>query len=205
MSMFGEEIIDRLNENCQLRQESNPARKLINNTIGEWLDNFNDTSFFEQLFLNEAKGKYLDIHGQAYNVYRQLEESDEEYRQRIVYEVLEHLTYNYLNDVYKIGMYKGSHTFDIQDNTLVSDNPYLFNDEIICTASDEIQSILNHKFVLDNRIIWLNEEGYIEYILDSNNENIIYKYIMLSVIQNEYCYLILLGNDSFSEGPSVTL
>ena len=61
MSEYGEEILDRLPENSSLKSPNNPARKIILNTVGEWLDNFNDN--FENLFLTEAVGAYIDCHG----------------------------------------------------------------------------------------------------------------------------------------------
>ena len=56
MSEYGEEILERLSENSSLKSANNPARKVIMNTLGEWLDNYDDN--FENLFLNESVGEY---------------------------------------------------------------------------------------------------------------------------------------------------
>lgn len=155
MSVFGEGIIDRLNENCQLRKPDNPVRKIIDNSIGEWLDKYYESSKWEQFFLQEATDGYLDVIGLSYGVYRRIDESDDDYRDRIVYEALGHLTANYLESVYGLTLYSYVENFDVDDNTLVSDNPYLNVGKFMSIADTDTKNILNKKFIIGEGIEWV--------------------------------------------------
>lgn len=158
MSDFGEEIIERLPSHSALRKEDNSMRKVIDYTIGEWLQQHHDNDWFSQFFLNEATGKYLDLHGKEYGLTRRINESDESFRKRIIYETLGHLTLNFLKDVYGVEVYLNRDDFDVDDNTLVSDNPYLTTDLLIVTDS-QTQAILNKKFVLDSNVRFVQIGG----------------------------------------------
>ncbi len=155
MSRFGEEIINRLHIDCSLHNPSNPARKVIDNTIGEWLTNFDDFDLFSQVFVNDATGKYLDLIGRDYNIKRRLDESDDDYRQRIILESLGHLTVNYLLEVYNLELYTYVPSFSVEDNTLTSDNPYINSNGFMTVASDEIKAVLEKKFVIGEGLHWL--------------------------------------------------
>lgn len=155
MSDYGEEIINRLSENSALRNSDNPMRKIIVDGIGEWFQQQDDTDFLEQFFLQEATGKYLDLHGKTYNVLRKLGESDEEYRQRIIYIVLGKLTVDYLRDVYDVKLYSHKDSFSILNNDLCSDNPYYSKNGFMGIADDIVKDILNKKFVIGSELTWL--------------------------------------------------
>lgn len=176
MSIFGEGLIERLHQDTILRDPSNPMRKILDDGVGEWLDRFDDEYLGEMVFLESATGKWLDLHGKEYNVPRRLNESDDDYRERIVYEALEHLTSDYLVSVYGVKLYSFVPLFDARDNTLVSDNPYLCISGLMGEASDDsLISILGKKFILDNEIYWL-KNGAIDYILDGNDNNLLNSY-----------------------------
>jgi hypothetical protein len=154
MSEYGEEILDRLPENSSLKSSNNPARKVIMNTLGEWLDNYDDN--FENLFLNESVGEYIDCHGREYGVYRKLNESDEDYKKRIIYQILGHLTADYLIDIYKVNLYVNIPNYNPNNNELTSDNHYINDENGFMALADEVtRSILNKKFVLGSGIRWL--------------------------------------------------
>jgi len=154
MSEYGEEILERLSENSSLKSSNNPARKVIMNTLGEWLDNYDDN--FENLFLNESAGEYIDCHGREYGVYRKLNESDEDYKKRIIYQILGHLTADYLIDIYKVNLYVNIPNYNPNNNELTSDNHYINDENGFMALADEVtRSILNKKFVLGSGIRWL--------------------------------------------------
>ena len=74
--------------------------------------------------------------------------------------MLGHLTTDYLIDVYDIELYTNpANVTFIEGTTLVSDNPYLNNNEsvdgFIGKTDPTTESILNRKFVLDEAITWL--------------------------------------------------
>ena len=154
MSEYGEEILDRLPENSSLKSSNNPARKVIMNTLGEWLDNYDDN--FENLFLNESVGEYIDCHGREYGVYRKLNESDEDYKKRIIYQILGHLTADYLINIYNVNLYVDIPNYNPNNNELTSDNHYISDENGFMALADEVtRSILNKKFVLGSGIRWL--------------------------------------------------
>ena len=154
MSDYGEEILDRLPENSSLKSNNNVARKVIINTVGEWLDNFNDN--FENLFLNEAVGEYIDSHGREYGVYRKLNENDEDYKRRIIYQILGHLTADYLINIYNVDLYVNIPNYNPNQNELTSDNPYITSKDGFMALADEVtKEILNKKFVLGSGVRWL--------------------------------------------------
>ena len=154
MSEYGEEILDRLPENSSLKSANNPARKVIMNTLGEWLDNYDDN--FENLFLNESVGEYIDCHGREYGVYRKLNESDEDYKKRIIYQILGHLTADYLINIYNVNLYVDIPNYNPNNNELTSDNHYISDENGFMALADEVtRSILNKKFVLGSGIRWL--------------------------------------------------
>ena len=86
MSKYGKGIINRLHPLSPLHNKNNEGRLVIDNTIGEYLDNFEKRELTKELFLFHATGKYLDLHGHEYGVPRKEGESDETYRQRILLE-----------------------------------------------------------------------------------------------------------------------
>ena len=154
MSEYGEEILERLSENSSLKSSNNPARKVIMNTLGEWLDNYDDN--FENLFLNESVGEYIDCHGREYGVYRKLNESDEDYKKRIIYQILGHLTADYLINIYNVNLYVDIPNYNPNNNELTSDNHYINDENGFMALADEVtRSILNKKFVLGSGIRWL--------------------------------------------------
>lgn len=154
MSEYGEEILDRLPEYSSLKSPNNIARKVIMNTVGEWLDNFNDN--FENLFLNESEGEYIDCHGREYGVYRKLGESDEDYKKRIIYQILGHLTVDYLINIYNVDLYVNIPNYNPNNNELTSDNHYITSENGFMASADEItKAILNKKFVLGSGVRWL--------------------------------------------------
>ena len=63
-------------------------------------------------------------------------------------------------------------------NQLTSDNPYI-SDRYMSIADSTTQEILDKKFMLDNRVLWLDEltgENY-NSIIDVNGQEVLYKYI----------------------------
>ena len=175
MSVSMDMIVELLPLSSELQRGDNPLRIVLDRTVGEWLDNFSQP--FEQLFLTSATGGWLDAHGRDYGVPRRLDEDDDSYRQRIVYEKLDHLTPSLLGDVYGVRLFSYREDFDVKDNTLVSDNPHIVMNESFLGLSDEDTiSILDKKFILDSVVTWINSDGEIEYVLDTRGINILSNY-----------------------------
>lgn len=155
MSDYGEAIVSRLPNHSVLRDTTHPMNRLIDYTIGEWLQEYDDANWLSQFFLNEATGKWLDLHGKDYNVLRRIDENDDSFRKRIVYEVLGRLTLNFLITVYDVELYTYSEDFDVSDNTLVSDNPYLNTDGFMIVTDNATKKVLQSKFVLNSNITFI--------------------------------------------------
>ena len=153
MSVSMDMIVEMLPLSSALQHPDNELRKVLDRTVGEWLDNFSQP--FEQLFLMSATGGWLDAWGKDYGVPRRLDEDDESYRQRIVYEKLDHLTPSLLSDVYNVRLFSYRNDFDVTDNTLVSDNPYIDNGGYLGLADQDTMDILDKKFILDSGVTWI--------------------------------------------------
>lgn len=155
MSDFGEEIINRLPAHSSLHKSDNPMRRIIDDGLGSWLDNFEDEDFFNQFFLESATDGYLDVWGRFYGVKRKIDESDEDYRKRIIYTGQGHLTVDYLVNLYDMLLYTYVSNFSIEENSLISDNPYNANNGFYGLCDEVTQEILDKKFILDNGVEWL--------------------------------------------------
>ena len=156
INMYGEAIINRLHDNCALRDETNPARRVLINTVGAILDDFDLYDSMEAPFLQNASGVYLDLHGRDLGVKRKNQESDEDYRNRLFYEVLGVLTVKYLLEVYDLELYAYVPDFSMSGMKLTSDNPYIRDNGFMSVASDEVKSILENKFIIGGGISWID-------------------------------------------------
>ena len=152
---YGEGIISRLHENCSLRDTSNPFRSIVINTIGAWLDNHDPSELMEGVYLQSASGKFLDLHGNDLGIRRKLDEGDEHYRQRLIYQSLGCLTVDYLVNVYDLVLFVGVDDFDASENMLTSDNQYIVSEGFMTVADEETQGILESTFVLESGLEWL--------------------------------------------------
>lgn len=144
MSFYGTGIIERLPVNSQLQNPNNQMHIIIQNTIGELLDNFEID--YDQFFLQDATGKYLDLHGKQYGIGRKNNESDEEYRNRIILGAYEYATVKVLTEIYGVEFYANVDNFENNTNLLCSDNPYLTS-ELMGFVSEEVYNILDEKFI----------------------------------------------------------
>lgn len=153
--MYGEAIIDRLHPRCSLRDENNPVRKVLINTLGAILDEFDIQGSLDAPYLQEARGVYLDLHGKDLNVPRRSGEADDDYRRRLYYEVLGYLTVAYLLNVYELDLFVFVQDFSLTGLTLTSDNPYICGGGFMSIADEETQRILENKFILGSGLTWL--------------------------------------------------
>ena len=146
LTVYTKGIIERI-ANEALDDENNDFVRVLDGTVGEYLENRNN--HFLDVFLTMADGKYLDIHGKMYNLFRKKDESDEDYRNRIILNksILQRTTdFNKLDIgvwIYKDGV--------VDKATLTSRNPYLkekHDDEYIFIVSGEDIGYLQKKFLL---------------------------------------------------------
>lgn len=152
MSTFVDMLVEMLPLHSAIQREGNELRKVLDKSVGEWMDGFEQP--YDELFLSTASGGWLDAHGRDYGVPRKIDETDEDYRERIVYEKLDHLTVGLLYTVYGLDLFVFVEDFDPLENTLTSDNPHISN-SYMSIADEDLQSILNGKFVLEGEVTWI--------------------------------------------------
>ena len=157
MTIYGDGLIERLNMESSLQDPNNPMHRILNNGVGGWLDDYDENSLQEQVFIDSSNGNYLDLHGREYGVKRRVDESDDDYRERIILESLGKLTVEYLSEVYGLELYVYIQDFEMEDNTLSSRNPYLATDGFMSVVPTSIQNLLNKKFVLDSALHYIME------------------------------------------------
>lgn len=80
--MYIEGILERINLLDDISEE---GFKVLDGTIGEWLEH-HEPLFFNY-FVTTASGGYLDLLGREYGLLRLSNESDEEFRKRILIEI----------------------------------------------------------------------------------------------------------------------
>lgn len=153
MSVFMDLLCEMLPLRSNLQNENNPLRVVLDKSVCEWMDNHSHP--FDELFLTTAEGGWLDAHGKDYGVVRRLDETDEDYRKRIIYEKLDELTPQMLKEMYNVGLYSYVSSFSVSDNDLTSDNPYLNQNGYMGSVDSDTQSILNGKFILDKGVEWI--------------------------------------------------
>lgn len=140
MSKYGKGIINRLHPLSPLQDTENDGHKVIDNTIGEYLDRFEAKDNAHQLFLLHATGRFLDIHGEERGILRKNGETDDAYRERIL---LEKGMYNCLDHFRKMGVdfwdyvdgfAEGSQEFYVQVTN--TEDEFLNNRKVTILATD---------------------------------------------------------------------
>ena len=176
MSLFIETLVKMLRIDSALQDEGNDLRKVLDRTVGEYMDA--SEVVFDQLFLSSATGGWLDAFGRDFGVPRRLDEDDESYRERIIFEKLEYLTVGNLQSIYGLDLFAFVSGFNPKVNQLTSDNPYI-SDRYMSIADESTRDILNNKFILDSGIVWLDESSFVNpnCIINVNDEDILYKYL----------------------------
>lgn len=160
--MYIETIIDNLN-NPYLKINNNTGRMVLDGTIGEYLEEYDD-DIFSYLFLNRATGKFLDIIGKEYGLIRKEEETDNAFRNRINIEKtfiestvdfkkldIQLFTYNeYFID--ELNDDESTEWHIVSSNTLIrnNDRDYMF----IGVADEETEEYVKNKFILED-ILWV--------------------------------------------------
>jgi hypothetical protein len=151
-SIYTQSIISRLN-NPELQKENNPFRIVLDGTVGEYLENYDNHIY--DLFLTRAKGGYLDRHGEMYGLYRRENEDDDSFRKRIL---LEEFIVQSTADFLSLDAVLWVYFTDILDkNVLSSRNPYLkgmHDDPYVFLATGSDSEYIQSKFFVGD-ILWV--------------------------------------------------
>ena len=150
--MYIEGIIDRM-ANPELEKENNPGRMVLDGTIGEYLERYNNHIY--DVFLTRATGKYLDVHGALYEIFRQENESDEDYRRRIL---TEESIVQSTSDFLALNIVLWVYFTDILNKDVLSSrNPHLKEEHdtnYVFMATGEDADYVKNKFILED-IVWV--------------------------------------------------
>jgi len=163
MSEFMDSLVERLPLHSALQKSDNQGRKVLDYTVGEFMDNHDVTELLEGMFLTSATGGYLDLWGRQYKVTRRTDETDDSYRERIIQESLGHLTTDYLQEVFGLTVYAYVSNFNPANNTLTSDNEYINSNGYMIFTDDRTIATLENKFVLDSNVHLRNCYGCLFY------------------------------------------
>lgn len=171
MTDFMDMFVEMLPMASNLQNKNNEVRKVLDYTIGEYMENISDIG--DELFLTSATGGWLDAWGRDYGVIRRVDEDDDSFRERIIFEKLEYLTAHNLKSIYGVQLFSAFDGFDATENDLTSDNPYL-TDWYMGVADSTVQGILDKKFILGGNIVWYN--GTILDYIKNGTVNLLKKY-----------------------------
>lgn len=150
--MYTEEVLGRLN-NPALQDPNNPGRIVLDGTVFEYLENYDNHLL--DMFLTRADGSYLDAHGKDFGIFRRENESDDDYRNRIL---LERSMLDTTSDFSKLDVELWVYFDDVLDkNQLTSRNEYLKEEhdlDYVFIASGTDKEYLENKFILSD-VLWV--------------------------------------------------
>lgn len=131
-----------------------PFEDLLNNSIGYFLELIENevTAMNEGCFINTAEGKYLDLWGKEYDIPRLNDESDDDYRTRLMIGPLEEFTINTVYELYDLQLMTKPTSTSNLDLTLMSDNHFL-NNTYYVDCTDDVWNELDKKF-LTTGVLW---------------------------------------------------
>lgn len=148
LTVYTKGILEKI-ANESLHDENNDFVKVLDGCVGEYLENRNN--HFLDTFLVMAEGNFLDIHGKMYGIFRKRDESDEDYRNRII---LNKSLLQRTSDFNKLDIGFWVYRDGITDkDTLTSRNPYLkekHSDNYVFIISGNDINYLEKKFLLND-------------------------------------------------------
>ena len=106
----------------------------------------------EGCFINTAEGRYLDLWGKDLGIRRLNDESDDDYRTRLMISPLEQFTINTVYELYDLQLMTKPSSSSNLDLTLMSDNHFL-NKQYYVDCADEVWNELDKKF-LTTGVLW---------------------------------------------------
>lgn len=148
-------ITDLLASSSKVTNESNPFHQFLNNTIGYFFELIDDEidNINTAMFIQEATGKMLDLHGIDYGVKRLPNESDEDFRNRLILDSLDRFTLEWLYTLFDLQLLTYNEDYN-QDTMLLSDNHYL-NNKYYISCSDDVWNTILKKFIVEGVLVRL--------------------------------------------------
>lgn len=148
VGIYTKALQERIN-NEALQDDENEFIKIYDGCVNEYLEN--RRNHFLDTFLVMAERDYLDIHGKMYNLFRKKDESDEDYRNRII---LNKSLLQRTSDFSKLDIGFWVYKSGVTDkDTLTSRNQYLkdqHDEDYFFIVSGQDIKYLQQKFLLND-------------------------------------------------------
>ena len=152
--MYIEGILERINLTDAI---SDDGFKVLDGTLGEWLEHHQP--LFLNYFVSTANSKFLELIGKEYNVFRLENESDDDFKERILLEM--NIVGN-VDDLNKVGVRLWIYDENVLagGEYLTSSNPSLKTDVagepvFLGHAENSIaEDYVDNKYVFNEEIIW---------------------------------------------------
>ncbi len=142
---------DRLNPLSNLSNENSDGYKLFNDTLVWYLQNIQDEDKMFNLFIETAENLWLDLLGYIKGLYRLENESDDDFRDRILVSSNFQLS---IDDIENLG---GEVVCYVQDlNKQITSKNDLLSDEFIIDAPKSCKEYIN-RYVRDGGWHYLKE------------------------------------------------
>lgn len=136
--------------------EGSDVQRILDGAIGLYFDEKENEieNIIDAPHLTEAEGDYLDLlHGTLYNIKRNIDESDDEYRLRLSFQAKEGLT---INDIRELGCMAYAYVEDYNPNdTLTSRNTSLTKKLIIKCPNEDIENLIKDNFIWEGLVCFI--------------------------------------------------
>lgn len=138
--------------------DGSDVQRILDETIGPYFDELEERieELLDAPFLTEATGDYLDLlHGKLYGLERLTDESDDEYRARLVFHIRDGVRVSDLLeldcDVYADPMVQ---SFD-EDTVLTSRNTALSDKYIVACPSDAVEDLIKDNLIWEKVVTFI--------------------------------------------------
>ena len=138
--------------------DGSDVQRILDETIGPYFDELEERieELLDAPFLTEATGDYLDLlHGKLYGLERLTDESDDEYRARLVFHIRDGVRVSDLLEL-DCGVYADPmvQSFD-EDTVLTSRNTTLSDKYIVACPSDAVEDLIKDNLIWEKVVTFI--------------------------------------------------
>ena len=138
--------------------DGSDVQRILDETIGPYFDELEERieELLDAPFLTEATGDYLDLlHGKLYGLERLPDESDDEYRARLVFHIRDGVRVSDLLEL-DCGVYADPmvQSFD-EDTVLTSRNTALSDKYIVACPSDSVEDLIKDNLIWEKVVTFI--------------------------------------------------
>jgi hypothetical protein len=138
--------------------DGSDVQRILDETIGPYFDELEERieELLDAPFLTEATGDYLDLlHGKLYGLERLPDESDDEYRARLIFQTKDGVRVPDLLDL-DCGVYADPDvvSFD-EDTVLTSRNTAMSDKYIVACPSDAVEALVKDNLIWEKVVTFI--------------------------------------------------